>query len=485
MAHPSAWKKACALFLLYSSTAIASGQTFTKLRSFNGADGVYPVGYLVQGTDGNFYGTTEGGGANGSGTIFKLTPQGRLTTVYSFCSQPNCADGMGPTVGLILATDGSFYGTTAWGGDPTCRTSGCGTVFRITPRGELTTLHVFELADGGGPWGNLVEGADGRFYGTTSYGGNLSCNPELEGVGCGTIFRITKQGSLTTLHIFDYTDGALPYSGLVQATDGNFYGVTEHGGQGNCYDLGCGTVFKITSSGALTNLYKFVNEGEPDAPLIQANDGNFYSTTFGNTVFRITPAGDLTTLYALGGPGQFGDIPQGLTQATDGSLYGPTFYGGNEIICSPPDGCGTLYQLTLGGVLTGLHNFDFTNGAGPQGGMLQSTTGTFYGATSYGGRNTGPCPSLGCGTVYSLDMGLGPFIAFVHSSGKVGQAGGILGQGFTGTTSVSLNGTPASFRVWSDTYLTATVPAGATTGYVTVTTPGGRLTSNVAFNVIP
>jgi uncharacterized repeat protein (TIGR03803 family) len=483
MTRLSAWKMACVVFLFCAATAIAvAGQTFTKLRAFNETDGEYPVGYLIQGTDGNFYGTTESGGATGNGTIFKVTPEGRLTTAYSFCSQPNCADGANPTVGLILATDGSFYGTAAWGGDPTCiAPSGCGTVFRITPHGELTTLHVFKLTDGARPWGNLTEGADGSFYGTTSVGGDLTCNPELNADGCGTVFRITSAGSVTTLHAFDYNDGALPYAGLVQATDGNFYGVTEYGGPGNCND-GCGTVFKITPSGVLTTLYTFETEGEPDAPLVQASDGNFYSTTFSNTVFRITPMGDLATLYYFSGGGPFGVIPQGLTQATDGNLYGPTSYGGDESICNPPDGCGTLYELSLGGVLTNLHDFDpLTNGAGAQGGMLQSTTGVFYGVTSYGGKKTSEC----CGTVYSLDMGLGPFVTFVRFAGKVGQTGPILGQGFTGTTSVSLNGTSAAFTVVSDTFIKATVPVGATTGYVTVTTPSGTLTSNVPFHVLP
>jgi uncharacterized repeat protein (TIGR03803 family) len=140
--------------LLLCVAATAYGQTFTKLRDFNGPNGAYPTGYLVQGTDGNFYGTTEIGGTNsGNGTIFKLTPQGKLTTVYSFCARPNCTDGDYPTVGLVLATNGSFYGTTAWGGDTSCRPpAGCGTVFRMTPQGELTTLHVFELTDGAEPW---------------------------------------------------------------------------------------------------------------------------------------------------------------------------------------------------------------------------------------------------------------------------------------------------------------------------------------------
>jgi uncharacterized repeat protein (TIGR03803 family) len=287
--------------------------------------------------------------------------------------------------------------------------------------------------------------------------------------------------------MFDYDDGAGPYAGLVQATDGNFYGVTENGGFAGCpySEVGCGTVFKMTAAGTLTTLYKFDGEGQPDSPLIQATDGNLYGTTFDGAIFRVTLAGDLTTLYTFSRLGQFETDPGGVIQATDGNLYGPTFYGGNEITCYPPVGCGTLYQLTLGGVLTNLHNFDFTNGGGPQIEMLQSTTGIFYGATYFGGKNTDPCQGDGCGTVYSLNTGLGPFVTFVCASGGVGHTSQILGQGFAGTTSVTLNGTPAIFTVVSETFINATVPTGATTGYVTVTTPTGTLTSNVPFHVIP
>ena len=153
--------------------------------------------------------------------------------------------------------------------------------------------------------------------------------------------------------------------------------------------------------------------------------------------------------------------------------------------CAAP-GCGTIFQITPAGVLTTLHSFDGTDGDFPAGGLFQATNGILYGTTASGGKYTSDdCYEETCGTLFSLDMGLSPFVAFVVPAGKVGQTGGILGQGFIGTTSVMLNGVPANFKVVSDTYLTATVPAGATTGYVTVTTPSGTLTSNVPFRVIP
>jgi uncharacterized repeat protein (TIGR03803 family) len=194
--------KSLAVFLFVFILAISlPAQTFTSLVKFNGANGFYPIGYLTQGTDGNIYGMTSGGGINNNfGTIFRLTPQGKLTTIYSFCAQPNCADGEAAEAGLTLASDGNYYGTTAYGGDTTCLPpDGCGTIFKITPLGKLTTLHVFELTDGAIPWANLVEGADGNLYGTTSAGGTVPCGSLSR--GCGTVFKITPRGSMTTLYV--------------------------------------------------------------------------------------------------------------------------------------------------------------------------------------------------------------------------------------------------------------------------------------------
>ena len=271
--------------------------------------GALPVAGLVQASDGNFYGTTTLGGSSGDcsypdvggcGTVFKLTPSGTLTTLYSFCSQPNCADGGWPDGGLVQATDGNFYGTTSRGGVssncPGPYVSGCGTVFKITPSGTLTTVYSFNYTDGSEPWAGLVQGTDGSFYGTTEWGGTY---------GHGTVFKITPDGTLTTLHSFNYADGSSPLGALVQATDGNFYGTTEEGGA-----AGPGTVFRITPSGALTTLRSFDgSDGEYPNGLVQASDGNFYGTTGGGgancspygcgTVFKITLSGTLTTLYSF------------------------------------------------------------------------------------------------------------------------------------------------------------------------------------------
>jgi|SRR5882672_848676 len=248
-------------------------------RFFGGTDGFNPEAALVQGTDGNFYGTTNGGGAyfcppfGICGTIFKVTAGGKLSTLHSFSG----TDGNYPN-GLVLGTDGNFYGTTQEGGANTqaCLINtyavGCGTVFRITPGGVLTTMYSFAGTDGAYPRG-LTQGTDGNFYGTTNGGGSGSnC-----GGGCGAIFKITPSGSLTTLYSFNLTDGALPFAGLMQASDGNFYGTTYAGGANND-----GTVFKITAAGALTTLHSFDRTDglEPEGGLVQATEGNFYGTTY-------------------------------------------------------------------------------------------------------------------------------------------------------------------------------------------------------------
>ena len=164
----SGWKMACAIFLLCAATTISPAQIFTTLLNFDGTNGANPDSPLVQGVDGNFYGTTPGGGAYGWGTVFKITPGRALTTLYSFCAQANCPDGGKPDAGLVLASDGNFYGTTSWGGAyVTCDSNPCGTIFRITPGGRLTTLHSFDGTDGATPNARLVQATDGNFYGTT------------------------------------------------------------------------------------------------------------------------------------------------------------------------------------------------------------------------------------------------------------------------------------------------------------------------------
>jgi uncharacterized repeat protein (TIGR03803 family) len=471
---------AVTLLALYGATAISlSAQTLTTLHTFAGysTDGASPYAGLVQATDGNFYGTTYAGGTSGNcqggcGTVFRITPGGTLTTLHSF----DWYDGASPTGALVQGTDGNFYGTTYGGGaEPRV-----GTVFKITPGGALTTLYSFcaqaNCTDGQQPYAGLVRGSDGNFYGTTLEGGsNTGCS--LGSGTCGTVFRITPGGALTTLYSFcaqhGCTDGGNPYAGLVQASDGNFYGTTFGRGVN-----GYGTVFKITPAGALTSLYSFCSQtncadGEyPQSGLVQASDGNFYGTTpeggggqyhQGGTIFKITSSGTLTTLYNFCSQPACADGADSLAallQGTDGNFYGTTIGGG--AYCTQNSGCGTVFKITPSGVLTTLHSFDDTDdGKAPFAGLVHATDGNFYGTTAFGANPACTTGLHGCGTVFRL-TGPPPSTTTVTSSpnpstfgeqvtitATVGPAGpppptGTLGftsngTAISGCTSVTLN----------------------------------------------
>lgn len=249
----------CTALLVCVALAVPlPAQTFTTLLSFNGFNGSSPeYGPLLQGQDGNLYGTTFEGGPNQGGTIFKVTLLGAITTLDSFNLIPSATPEL-LNAGLIQGSDGNFYGTSQAGG-----TSHNGTVFRVTPSGALTVLHNFSMSDGYIPYAGLVQGKDGNFYGTTQGGG--------VGQGSGTIFKITPGGLLTTVYSFNGTDGDYPVAVPIQATDGNFYGTTQYGGTAKC-----GTIFKITPAGVLTVLHNFSNTPDgafPLSGLIQGTDG--------------------------------------------------------------------------------------------------------------------------------------------------------------------------------------------------------------------
>jgi uncharacterized repeat protein (TIGR03803 family) len=469
------------LILCAAAAIVLPAQSFTTLHSFAGTDGANPSAALVQGVDGDLYGTTYSGGANGYGTVFKIAPSGMLETVYSFCSLSGCADGVNPAAGLVLAPDGNFYGTTTFGGSaaPACGI-GCGSVFRITPAGTLTTLYGFNFTDGEDPQAAMVQASNGDFYGTTDAGGTGSdCG------GCGTLFKMNKFGKLTTLYNFcsqgvHCPDGYGTETGLIEGSGGELYGTTGTGGT-----YGGGTVYKITPSGTLTTLYSFCSRGgdvctDGDGPsaLVRATDGDFYGTTLGGggngqgTFFRMTASGELTMVVSF--VGEFGGNPDGLMQGTDGNFYGTTgaFYGDS----------GTVFEVTPAGTLTTLHAFcaqsGCADGANPLAGLVEATDGDFYGTTNSGGANND-------GTVFRISLGLGPFVKAVPQAGTVGQVVRILGTDVTGATGVTFNGAAAEFTVVSATQIMATVPAGATTGKIQVTTPGVTLASGGAFLVEP
>ena len=462
-----------------------SSVTLITLADFGMGNGQRPNSPLIQGLDGNFYDTTYQGGAWRNGTVFNMTPAGIVTTLYSFCPENNCNAGNHAQAGMTLFSDGNYYGT-----NTTLGTGNGGTFFQVTPQGVFTVLYNFcslpSCADGSAPDGPLTVGSDGYLYGTTVSGG---ANNE------GTVFKITPQGVLTTLHSFALSEGASPES-LVLATDGNFYGTAFSGGSGAfCVPANnCGTVFKMTPQGVLTKLYDFCQlasctDGFYPFGFIQAADGNFYGTTLlggantkgqgYGTAFKITSKGSFTTLYSFCSMANCADgyTPVGMIQANDGNLYGTTGAGGATT------NAGTVFELTVKGALTTL--YDFCTGGGtncPDGAyplrLLQGTDGSFYGVTYYGGPK-----SSNYGTAFKLTTGLGKSVKTVTTSGKVGASVIILGTTLTGASKVTFNGVSAAFTVVSSSEITATVPAGAKTGAVVVTTPSASLKSNKNFQV--
>jgi uncharacterized repeat protein (TIGR03803 family) len=470
----------CWAFLFFSG--VVQAQTFSVLYNFgsNSGDPSKPAysGIIAQGRDGNLYSTAPAGGTC-CGAVFQITPAGKLKIIHSFTGSNN--DGAFPQGGVTLGSDGNFYGTTYEGGSVTA-----GAVFKVTQGGSATTLYSFTGgSDGAYPYAPPIEGNDGNFYGTTTAGGNTT----LCGSGCGTIYKITPAGTLTTLYQFDITHGYAPYGPLAMGTDGNFYGTTSFGTSANA-----GVVFRISPAGKFTLLFSFDStHGEtPFAGLVQGADGNFYGTTIyggatgGGVVFKITSSGRLTVLHTMNGTTDGARPYGGLVLASDGNFYGANANGGT-VNSNCADGCGTFFKITPKGAYSVLGKFDFTTGAMPEITPFQHTSGVVYGDSQVGGSgNVNPCAAGICGVFYSWkNTSLPAFVSLLPYSGKVGKAVEFLGQGFKGTTSVSFGGTVAKFQIISDTYLTATVPNGATTGSVTVKTAAGTLASNRVFRVTP
>jgi uncharacterized repeat protein (TIGR03803 family) len=479
-------------FAFLATASLAYCQTFTTLASFNGTNGSYYPStnlnsLLVQGTDGNFYGTTTTGGAgtsclpagSGCGTLFRMTPAGELTVIYSFCTAggyPDCPDGYAPT-SLILGNNGSLYGVTLGG------VEGNGTVFESTLAGTLTTHNLCETdcfysTIGAGP-SSIMETTGGVFYGTAVGGGQNATG--------GTIFKMTAAGAFSLLYHFcslaNCADGSTPEGPVFVGRNGDVYATTAGGSDGNVY----GTSVQITPAGALTVLHTFCSEANcadganPFAGLVEGANGEYYGATYrdgtyeGGTIFDLTTTGTLTTLHSVGGKISGGWEPYGtLYLATDGNFYGTTeTEGANQ------EG-GTIFSITPSGKFTTLYSFcaqpSCADGAGPYAGVIQATDGNFYGTTTAGGTSD-------LGAVYKLSVGLPPFVKTVPGAGAVGAHIRILGNSLTGTTAVSFNGTAATFTVESASLIIAVVPSGATTGKVEVVTPGGTLVSNATFVV--
>ncbi len=467
---------ACASILATGTKTQA--QTFSYFANFNSR---YSGSSLMQATDGNFY-LGGGPGAYRQGAILRLSPSGDFSVLYSFCSQRGCPDGRFPST-PILGSDGNFYGTTEAGGNR----FGGGTVYKMTLDGQLTTLYSFcitnQCPDGAEP-GPLLQATDGNFYGIT-IGAAMQDS--------GTLFRISPTGDFKVLHYFcsavNCVDG-YEQSVPIQGIDGNLYGTTLLGGAHNA-----GVLYQLTLAGKYTVLYNFCSltncaDGGGPMQLMQDTKGNFFGTTEGGGKGRGSAAEGYGTVFEFTSTHQYmvlntfdyvhGTPFSGLKQASDGNFYGTT--EGNSQVNG-----GTVYQVTPKGQVTFLNVFGnscaLDTGYIPAGPLFQATNGALYGATSYG-NSVGDCDPFGSGygTIYTIS-GLGPLVETVPVAGPVGQSVLILGNNLIGTTEVTFNGKSADFTVESDTYIKATVPAGATTGTVKVTTPTGTLKSNPQFIV--
>jgi uncharacterized repeat protein (TIGR03803 family) len=458
--------------VLLLAAAAASAQTYTVLHSYpvgsGSTSGIGAPQMMAQGRDGNFYSTVSNAGTHNDGVVYKITPGGGYSVVYNFCSLTSCVDGSSPAGGVTLGFDGNLWGTTVGGGG----SGKAGTLFKLTPAGKLTTIHAFANGtDDSVPNFTVVQGQDGNIYGVSE---------RQYTTQNGSFFKSTPAGVFTVPHTFVYTDGRSPNL-PVQGSDGSYYGTAYSGGT-KAY----GVVYKTTPAGVTTVLHNFIGGATdgcyPEGQLVQGNDGNFYGVTAGcgatnkGIIFKISPSGTTFSIqhnfcsiaYCTDGYFPYA----GLILGTDGNFYG-TSQGGTK-------NAGAIYKLTPAGVFTSLYNFcDPTcdNGFYTGTPLVQHTNGKFYGNTSGN--------SLGGAVLYSLNMKLKSFVRLVTWQGKVGRTVEILGQGFTGTTQVLFNGTPAKFTNSSNTYMTAVVPDGATTGYVTVTTFTASYKSNVKFLVTP
>jgi uncharacterized repeat protein (TIGR03803 family) len=436
------------ILALFRPSASIAQPTVTVLHPFADAptDGARPRAPLIQANDGNFYGTTVEGGAFNLGTVFRMTPTGDVTVLHAFAGG---TDGSGPNAALTQATDGNLYGTTFSGGGNDCYGRGCGTVFRLSPAGgTVTVLHAFTGGtDGSSPYAALTQATDGNFYGTTLYGGAGGCYDD----GCGTVFRVTPGGTVTVLHAFDGgSDGLYPIA-LIQATDGDFYGTTSSGGDIGCLTDGCGTVFRLTSAGTLTILHRFASwqaDGAGPTTLIQAADGDFYGTTQAGgfntqgTVYRIKADGAFTSLFSFSGALD-GSNPNGaLVQGADGNFYGTT-YGGSESF-------GTVFTMNSMGSVASLHIFSAgTDGANPAAALVQGSDGALYG-TIWGAA------AHGVGGVFRIAFDQAPTITIQPRNQRIRS-------GLTATLSVAAWGSGLTYQWYSGTTGTTASPiAGAT-----------------------
>lgn len=455
---------ACALLLALAG-APAYAQAYQDLYNFDCPTGCSPLGTLIRGTDGYLYGTALNGGNNNLGTIFKVNSDGTgYSALWNFDSSTGA-----PSGGLTLqSTDLNYYGTT--GGGP----SGHGTLFRFnTTTNTLTVLHTFSSTDGT-PAGPPIEGKDNDLYGL----GTIGANP-------GTAYKFTV--ATKTFQLLPKPTPSFPSGPLILASDGYFYGATSFGGKPDA-----GTVFRMTTAGAIKIVYPFSGGSDgssPNAPLAQGKDGNLYGTTYSGgggvgTAFKVTlPAPYVeSVLYSFDGTSGGATNPDaGLLAASDGNFYGSTLHGG-------VDNLGSLFELS-GGSYFQLDDFSGTTGAiagaSPQSALMENIDGLFYGVTPAGGTNGG---GGGDGVFYSLTPPnpVNHITLCCNWWVILDQPVTILGQGLTGVVNVQFGAVQAQFKQGSDTFLTAEVPSAAVDAPVTVTLATGlQLQSAQSVHILP
>ena len=365
-----------AIVSLQSISVSVQGQdVFQQLYSFSTSSSgpQHPATILTEGGSGDFYGVTVYGGSNhnssalGDGTFFKVTKAGALTVLFSF----NATNGCKPSGGMVFGNDGNLYGVTKNGGTNYQGQFGAsgnfGTAFKVTTNGGLTSLFSFKGTNGNGPSGPLIFGGGGDFFGTTASGGAF---------GLGTVFKVTSNGNFTLLFSFNGTNGSSPNGKLARANDGLFYGTTLYGGNNfSGPATGKGTVFRITTNGALNTLVYFngTNGSAPQSGLATGSDGNLWGTA-GGTIYQITTSGLLTTILTFDGTNG-SSVFGGLVQGLDGSFYGTTAYRTGS-----PVNYGTIYKATMTGALITLVFLNGTNGIHPFTDMTLGSDGNFYGA---------------------------------------------------------------------------------------------------------
>ena len=361
----------------------AGSHTITTLASFDYDNGAYPTGGVVQDSGGNLYGTTQYGGSSGSGTVFEIAVGSNTITTLASLDYTN--SGEYPSGGVVLDSAGNLYGTASYGGS-----SYYGTVFEVAAGSNIiTALASFNYDNGASPFGSVVLDSAGNLYGTTQGGGSS---------GNGTVFEIAAgSNTITTLASFTGDNGANPYAGVVLDGSGNLYGTSSYGGS-----KGDGTVFEITAgSNTITTLANFNYDigVQPYAGVVRDGGGNLYGTTtyggggYGDgTVFEIAAGSNtITTLASF--TGSNGAYPLGdLVLDSAGNLYGTTQGGGSS-------GYGTVWEIAHGtNTITTLANFTGDNGSYPDGGLVLDSAGNLYGTTQYGG-------SSDAGTLFEIAHG--------------------------------------------------------------------------------